>query len=1369
MPLSSLSFRLILVRCLLATTMACPLQAQENSIFDRYFTAEPLEFRNAGRTAGSLQFRFQDSRGFIWGADENYTLLRFDGQNIETFENKPGDPTTASPGILWDISSRFFEDSEGKIWITYSASSNIDCYDPSTEQFRQFLPILSAAAGGSDSGYARMVFEDSKGYIWIGTDRGLFRYSKQTDSIRHFNYPYLLTIILEDWEQNIWIHLRDEFLAKINRETGAIEEKVIIPKGLASNNWNKNALDHCCRLKNNATHLLVISGKLYEFDSKKRNIAVMHKGLLPSEDDIYSFWAKNDLILLGTRSGLFLQYHPQNRIFTQSALFKPGEQDDNHKFSFPLNIFQSADGIIWANVYQRRESLPQNAQIFPKKLPVFSVKLPDEINALNRDHDSGDYFFLLDGEAWFFTQPYLTPMLPGARKKKKINLSVPGVAEQWSLTYQFETDRNGNLWQAATPKSGSGILYLRYYDKHGKCLNSHTVNTGNQGFPGGIVQDIKSDSDGNIWIASTKGLCCFRPGYSSFKDCSAGLETESRNIFTLMVDKQGNIWCGRHSQVSKLNPQNETWTHYSGGTLRLSGEANALHEDRSGRIWFGMNGGLFALERDNKMPKQYGKADGFFGGRVYTIFEGSSGQLWITSPYGFYLYDEGRDRFSLFGIKEGVITLEIDRKNAYKKDKHGTVFIQTTYSEFYFLKPEKVETDTLLPRLYLTGLQLFNEKVKTSADGILQKSLYFTDEIKLKYRQNDFTIHYTAPEYTYPEKLEFFVQMQGFNDDWQNLGNKREVRFTNLSPGTYTFKVKVRNHHGFWSDTPRTLQIVVLPPWYRTWWAYLLYVLTMGGILFAIRNYELKRQLAKAEAHRLQELDLAKSRLYTNITHEFRTPLTVILGMADQMKSDPKNWFNEGLHLIRRNGKQLLNLVNQLLDLSKLESGNMPLNLVQGDIVNYLKYLTESFHSYADSKDIRLHFASDFKELLMDYDPEKVQHILSNLLSNAIKFTPAGGDVYLDVRRPKDNDDAVLLQVRDNGPGISPEHLPRIFDRFYQADSTSTRKGEGTGIGLAMVKELVKLMGGEIGVESEAGKGAKFMILLPVKQSAQKAETENAEVPIPIVAQTILLENEPAQSAPDVPHSELPLVLLIEDNADVITYLTSFLSGDYRVATATNGQQGIEKAIELTPDLVVSDVMMPEKDGFEVCATLKTDERTSHIPVILLTAKAGPAAKLEGLTHGADAYLAKPFNKEELLVRMEKLIELRRRLQERYAGHDIFFKNVIAENPTPEDLFLQKLVTIVERNLSDEHFGLPDLCRQAGMSRSQLFRKLKALTGKSTTHFIRSIRLAKGRELLESSDMTVSEVAYSTGFSNLAYFSTMFREEFGIPPSNLKK
>lgn len=532
-----------------------------------------------------------------------------------------------------------------------------------------------------------------------------------------------------------------------------------------------------------------------------------------------------------------------------------------------------------------------------------------------------------------------------------------------------------------------------------------------------------------------------------------------------------------------------------------------------------------------------------------------------------------------------------------------------------------------------------------------------------------------------------------------------------------------------------------------------------------LKQAEKARELSETN-EKLKELDALKSNFFANISHEFRTPLTVISGMTDQIEKAPDKWVDKGVKMIRRNTDSLLEMVNQILELRKLESGKMSLKLERGEVLHFISYLVESFQSLAESRNIELQLQTDISRLIMDYDPEKLQRILYNLLGNAIKFTPPGGQVFLIVNSDEEH---LFLQVKDTGVGMKEEHMSRIFDRYFSLEAVDARKDMGTGIGLSLVKELVKLMAGEIQVDSREGSGTTFLVKLPLRTDGvvdSDPETpQQAASPLrPAVKGLTPTAPMVSSAAGEEADSDLPQLLIVEDNLDVAQYLVACLEDRYQLFLAADGREGINLAIEKVPDIIISDVMMPEKNGYELCDTLKKDERTSHIPIILLTAKADIESKISGLEKGADAYLAKPFNRDELYVRLNKLLELRRKLQEKYSN--------LEEQPTPvslEDEFITRVRSEIEQNLDDEFFGIPELCQSIGMSRAQLHRKLKALTGKSTSHYVRSIRLYHARNILLNSDLNIAQVAFEVGFSDPKYFSRVFNEEYGITPKAFRE
>ena len=536
-----------------------------------------------------------------------------------------------------------------------------------------------------------------------------------------------------------------------------------------------------------------------------------------------------------------------------------------------------------------------------------------------------------------------------------------------------------------------------------------------------------------------------------------------------------------------------------------------------------------------------------------------------------------------------------------------------------------------------------------------------------------------------------------------------------------------------------------------------------------LANFMNLREIER-EQERVKKLEEFKTRFFTNLTHELRTPLTMISGMAREITEDPKRWAAEGSEIISRNAGNLLNLVNQILALSKIESGSMPLHLMQGDIVSYSGYVVDAFRGHAMVKRIKLHFLSEEADVIMDYDPEKYMTILSNLLSNAIKFTPEDGNVYITLLYRKRGIDSVLeLTVRDTGIGIPPDELEHIFERFYQAQNEMTGSGIGTGIGLSLVYEFVKMLEGEIQVKSSTGKGTTFMVSLPVRK---EAALEGRPLIKEEIKTNISFYLPPGHTEEVFVQQEIddkPDILIIEDNADVIKYLQICLGELYQITCCKDGQSGIDRAIEIVPDLILSDVLMPVKDGLVVCRELKSNPVTSHIPIVLLSAKVDPESRIAGLESGADVYMLKPFEKQELKIQLHNLLEQRQEFHRRYADPTREpGRTTEATTPTREDQFVSKARAIVHEHLDDSEFSVTHFCRAIFLSRTQLHKKLTALTGLSATHFIRQIRLYTAQQMVKTSDLSITDIAYKVGFTDPNYFTRCYTQEFGEAPTETR-
>jgi signal transduction histidine kinase/DNA-binding response OmpR family regulator len=812
-----------------------------------------------------------------------------------------------------------------------------------------------------------------------------------------------------------------------------------------------------------------------------------------------------------------------------------------------------------------------------------------------------------------------------------------------------------------------------------------------------------------------------------------------------------------------------------------------IHEDQHNNLWLASRrDGLGLFNRQTGEACFYGQKQGLCNNTISSIVEDDDGFLWLATEGGVSKFNPETKEFTNFSEEHGFPT-QLFNVNGTKL-KNGEIWLTTIDNGVVGFDPRELKINKIPPKIVLTDIKLFNESLKIGSDYPLKQDISITKEITFAHWQNDITIECTALHFSCPEKNQYGFWLENYDNDWYYTGTNRFASYTNLDPGEYIFHAKGSNSDNVWNEEGISLRIIIHPPWWRTFWAYGLYVLIIGSIAFVIWRSQLRRirlrnelKMKQFEAQKLQEIDHLKSRFFANISHEFRTPLTLILGPMEQMLSGMfKGNLKETYRIIIRNGKRLLQLINQLLDLSKLEAGRMTLQARPLELIRLLKALVQSFSSLAERKKITLTFKAEEESILVYADKDKLEKIVLNLLSNAFKYTQAGGTISVKVTTSSKADQPVAstddgfveLRIADTGLGIAGEHLEKIFDRFYQADETYDQERSSTGIGLALVKELVELHHGEIFVDSRINEGTEFCVRLPLGKAHLKDEeivdkpAAEAVPDSPVDADLFVAELDSSRAIekePAIPDEEATIVLIVEDNLDVRSYIREILEPFFRIIEAYNGQEGLDKAVEVIPDLVVSDIMMPGMDGYELCKRLKTDERTSHIPVILLTARAASESKLEGLETGADDYIVKPFDSKELLARVKNLIKIRRQLRQRFSREIILKPQDIAVTPM-DAVFLQKVQTVVDAHLDDEDFSIEMLGHEVGMSRSQIHRKLRALVDQSASRFIRSMRLQRAVELMKKRAATLTEIAYMTGFHSQAYFTTCFQEQFGCSP-----
>lgn len=1321
-----------------------------------------------------------DSQGYLWIATYD-GLNRFNGYEFTVFKHQSDEQNSISSNVI----NTLFLDKKGRLWI--GTSKGLNLYDASTEAFQSFQSDPKNPESLS-SNSVRSIYEDHLGVLWVGTAYGLNKFDEKTQSFKTYLHPseykasfettvsQIVTCIGESTDKKLLVGYSSVGLFLFDRTTETFEN-IYTPKSYDISEivqYISPAYEDGNRICMNSLFYKFAEGRLEhmdeltDFEKKLRGCHLFKK-------------TASGMHIMGGHGALIAEPN-----FKQASFFIASEYINS--INWVEAGHEDAAGDIWLGT--RGQGL-----FHLNKQGSFFTNIAFESTL----RDSAQYSYIssmleVDQDAVWISERRggITKYIPGSNSFEQFSpeINYPKGLRTKQISTLYRAD-NGDFWIGTwgrglsrfQPTENRFDHFFRDFEASDKLLDN-------------FVNDVKQINEKEIWVGTNRGLSVFFDEEAiqnnQFKNYmhSPGQAGSLRNKWVQCIQElsNGEVWLGTPNGLHLYDREKDNFIHFINAIndpKSLSSNAiNVIFEDSKGGMWIGTNNGLNKFNRADKSFSRYTEKEGFPDSVIKGVQEDQRGRLWLITKTGISRFDPVTEQIKNYNTNDGLINFKFNSSAFIHSETTGYMYAGGE-DGFVAFQPDSIFDNTYIPPIHITSLKKYDSS-ENNTRQIEVKGIHHGSSIEFSHQENIITFEATALNFQNTEKNQYAYQLEGFNDNWINIGTKREFTFTNLDAGSYTLRVKGSNNDGLWNEEGTFVNILIHPPWWKSNLAYLSYAALFMGLLFLIYRFLLRRQQLKLElqteqneALRLKELDSFKSRLYTNLTHEFRTPLTVIMGMADQVQFDPGKYLDEGLTLIKRNSKNLLRLINQLLDLSKLENKSFQLNLEQKDIVPYLQYLTESFHSLANGKNLSLRFFSDTEHLVIDYDVEQIKQIMTNLLSNAIKFTDPGGDVK--VRLTQDGK-LLNIEVIDNGIGISENDQDLIFDRFYQVDANMTRKGEGTGIGLSHTRELVKLMGGQIKVKSDFGKGSIFQIELPIRRSApepieaqQESTFSEGDTSLDLPSALLSNKSKSSESVSSTDNSTLPQLLLIEDNPDVVIYLRSCLEDQYQIDIAYNGRIGIEKAMENIPDLIISDVMMPEQDGFTVCDTLKNNERTSHIPLILLTAKADVASRIAGLRRGADAYLSKPFEKEELLIRLEQLIERQKRMVAYFSSKTQDLKSSFneekdrSESIEIEDVFIKKIKSILEENIESEDFGLPQLCQKVGMSRSQLFRKMKALTGTAPSAFIKSYRLNKAKYLLENTDCNVAEAAYEVGFKDPSYFSKIFREEFGIAPSDANK
>ena len=937
-------------------------------------------------------------------------------------------------------------------------------------------------------------------------------------------------------------------------------------------------------------------------------------------------------------------------------------------------------------------------------------------------------------------------------------------------------------------KSKDGKLWVGTFNGGLYCMNGSQVRSYKEGTGNALASNnvwaLVEDDKGRIWIASLGGgLQCLEPVSGTFEtytsNNSALLEN---NVTSLCWVDDNTLFFGTASQgVGTMDMRTREIKKIQGqsGNVKLSNDAvNHVYKDSRGLVWIATREGLNVYDTRRHMFLDLFPVVEAKGNFIAAITEDQERNMWVSTSRkvirvtvasdgkGSYLFDS-----RAYNSEDGLQNCDFNQRSI-KTLHNGIIAIGGLYGVNIFA-PDHIRYNKMLPNVMFTGLSLFDEAVKVgqSYGGrvLIEKELNDVENVEFDYKQNIFSVSFASDNYNLPEKTQYMYKLEGFNNDWLTLPvGVHNVTFTNLAPGKYVLRVKAINSDGYVGIKEATLGIVVNPPFWMSWWAYLLYAAGLVVVLFLARYRMLKREREKFHLQQIEnevakneEINNMKFRFFTNVSHELRTPLTLIISPLEGMlKETTDELQSTRLQLMYRNAQRLLHLVNQLLDFRKGEMSTHQLSLSEGDIISYVHSVCNSFLLMADKKHIQFSFFSGIDTFSMAFDADKVGKIVMNLLSNAFKFTPEGGRVTVMIEHVAGTPDILEIKIADTGIGISDVDKEHIFDRFYQADHKGVEETTGNGIGLSLVRDFVTLHEGEVKVFDNIGTGSVFVIQFPVKH----VETQ---VQLPEETGMSVGDEEDREMKEEVREEtgrkDSPLLLVVDDNEDFRIFMRYSLELQYRVKLAVNGNEAWEMMQEELPDLVISDVMMPQMDGNELCRLIKQDKRTAHIPVILLTARQNTEAKLEGLQTGADDYVTKPFNMTILVLRIRKLIELSRYHRVTQGMIDPAPSEIVITSL--DEKLIEKAIKYVEDNMSRTELSVEELSRELGMSRVHLYKKLLQITGKTPIEFIRVIRLKRAAQLLRESQLHVSEVAFEVGFNNPKYFSRYFKDEFGVLPS----
>jgi signal transduction histidine kinase/ligand-binding sensor domain-containing protein/DNA-binding response OmpR family regulator len=1392
-----------------------------------------------GLSQSTIKCILQDSYGFMWFGSAD-GLNKYDAYRFTVYRNIPTNPSSLCGN---DISCLFEDPEDSTLWIG-TQGDGLNLYNRKTDSFIRFK-TQNHVANSLPSNDIRAIVKGPDKNLWIATyGSGVCCYTINDSSfiaLQFSSLPHLTHInaLAFDTKGGLWIGSNNglyylESAAGINFNKKA-PQKITITN-LQSTNITTLLFDRKGNL-----WMGTLNQGLFRYHPDTKNLSHYTSNFLSdnalTSNTIHCITQRSDnSVWIGTNEGLY-RFNPHTDDF---KAFKNDPTDtESLNDDVIFSLYEDKSGILWMGTYFGgiNKMDPDESRFikFSNFHKLFNLsKASNNIKSIYKDESNTVWLTTLKGlialHENYFNQP-----------SKSNNASI----------YFKDTDQHlifGDSYQNIYLSNEKGLFIRK---KGSQVFQSFTPKNQKGQVPLDHISFGFEDSDRMVWLFSPSGIFKHSPLTEQTEQIKPIIENgtlPNEYFISGTESNDGQLWLGTvagdlfqynryTNRIKQINPNNLSHnTPYN--------RIFSIHEDVPGSIWYGTNNGLYNYKEKENTVKSYLSSEGLANNVVYSVLPDKKKRIWCTTNLGISVFNPDNQTFTNYTWEDGLQSNEYNQ-SAYFQSKTGTIYVGGI-DGFNIIEPERIIPNEFVPPVVITGLSVYHELITPlSHPQITPNHISETKEIILTHKQAIFTFEFSALNFIHSNKNQYRYKLDGYDTDWVNAGTNRTASYTNIHHGTYTFMVQGTNNNGIWNQTPTTLTITILPPFWLTWWFKSLGIIFFIIILYLTFSFRLRSIKRKASilkkmvnekttalseknkqieqqneelirinlemnsrnekieqknkqlneqneqiAHQrdnliqlseqLQEVNQAKINFFTSISHEFRTPLTLMISPLKELITNTNEISPAELQrkfkIIYGNASKLLTLVNQLLDFRKAETNNINLHLTKQDLVGFTKQTALLFNDIAKRKNISFKFVTSLTSLEVCFDEEKLEKIFYNLLSNAFKFTPEQGEITLSLELTQtEPTEFIKLALNDTGQGIPEKDLHLIFEPFQQSSITKKQNQTGSGIGLALVKKYVELHNGQITVSSSAGVGSTFTINIPVVSSCDETKTLKPDFTHQLTNPTDLLVASLSESSPlmlkEVKTGEehhLPKLLLVEDDNDLRAYLKEVLLANYRVFEASIAAGGFELASLKHPDLIISDVMLPDYNGFVLCEKIKNEFKTSHIPVILLTALADMTNQLSGLKSGADAYISKPFDLQHLFLTIENLIRQRRKMQAKfYQGINL---DTTEYTPNKEDQnFLARVIAEIEKNITDSSFDVETLCKCINLSQPQTYRKIKALTNLSITEFIRNIRIKKAAQMLASGTHTISEVAYEVGFSDPNYFSKCFTKVYGQTPSEFVK